>query len=600
MDLSPAGWRPGPTTNGIRNTFLAAGLRLGEYRTLAQWIWRDADLTHRAERGQLLFGALELFLNGGGKPGPGMVAGLFPPEVKMRDLLWEVASGAFADRHWYAPAAELGTRVYALTPSNRSEYALKIAQWELYAGNPAHAKAVLRDAIEGDRGESFEPGTNSVFAALRAYFLLLPEGERAAFAEDYPRRMRDAGEQVHATLAAVLLHGLAGDERAARQNLDDLIAMRLLSTSSGGTTPDARRWGYVMNNGAQLLAWNLDGLAAYYWRHALKEASAFERQDGDTMNFQAEIRARLLGVDVAMASDPQQGRESVETYLRTGPAWEIVTATAAQMMAASQFPAAARLYEALCRARPNEPENWRQLFLAYESGGDRAALERTLATLLASPGPLPANADPRRTRGRLANLRYAEDDDAGACWLLEHLHQSLPGLLPLLFQLAPMEEQAGRWEEAARVWAEAVPLDPGGGACMALARTRKHLRQPNASIAAYGELMRSAPEPVRSDAAARLTRLYLRLHRTDDARALAAGSLRTAPPPRFRPSRRVWRRPDSRRSRASCWRRRCAERTIPASGTTHSRRLCPTLPRGEGRSRHLRAGNAAAGILRPQ
>ena len=160
----------------LRNTFLAAGLRMGEYRTLAA-----LDLARRrveppsqsAANG--CSAALEQYFNAGGKPGPNIVADLFPPDVKMRDLLWQIASGAFADRHWYTQAAELGTRVYAMTPSNRSEYALKIAQWELYVGNVGHARAVLRDAAEADRGETFEPGSNAVFTALRAYFLLLPE-----------------------------------------------------------------------------------------------------------------------------------------------------------------------------------------------------------------------------------------------------------------------------------------------------------------------------------------------------------------------------------------------------------------------------------------
>ncbi len=440
--------------------------------------------------------------------------------MKLRDTLWEAASNGFADRHWYLQAAQLGTRVYALVPSNRSEYALKIAQWELYLGNAGHARAVLRDAIETDRGESFETSGNAVFAALRAYFLMLPEPERGAFVDDYLQRMRDSGEQAHATLAAVLLHGMTGDQRAAERDLDDLVSMRMLSTMTTGGTPDARRWNYVLNNGMQLQAWNLDALAAYYWRHALKEVSAFERQDGDATNFQTEIRGRLLTVDVATAADPQQARERVEEYLRAGPGWEAVANEAAQLLAASQYPSAARLYETLCRVRPGDAEHWRNLFLAEESSEDRAALERTLNFLLSDAPTLPAGLSRIDLVNRLANLREAEGDGTGACRLLEHAQSEAPGAFPLLIQLAQMEERAGRWEQAAHFWNEAIPFDPSGGARLSLAAVDEHLGQNDRAIGQLNDAMKSAVEPTRTNAAVHLAQLFLSTGRVDEARAL--------------------------------------------------------------------------------
>ena len=426
MDLV-AGWlRESPNDERIRNTFLATGLRLQRYRRhLAQWAWRDADLAHRAERGQWLLGALEQFLNKGGKPGPDIVAELFPPEVRLRDTLWEAASNGFADRHWYLQAAQLGTRVYALVPSNRSEYALKIAQWELYLGNGGHARAVLRDAIESDRGESFETSGNSVFAALRAYFLMLPEAQRGAFVDDYLQRMRDGGEQAHATLAAVLLHGMSGDQRAAERDLDDLVSMRMLSTMTTGGTPDARRWDYVLNNGMQLQAWNLDTLAAYYWRHALKEVSAFERQDGDATNSR---RKSVAACSRSMWPPPP-------TRNRPGNAWTNICGPG---WVGKRWPTRPRNCWPPRSIRPPRGSTKRSAASGPPTPNigaisfwpriraRTAAVERNLDFLLSNVSTLPAGLTRIDLINRLANLREAEGDGVGACRLLEHAQRRLP------------------------------------------------------------------------------------------------------------------------------------------------------------------------------
>ena len=438
----------------------------------------------------------------------------------MRDTLWEAASSAFAEHHWYAQAAELGTRVYALAAGNRSEYALKIAEWELVVGNAGHARTILRDAVESDRGDTLEVNGNAVFAALRAYDLLLPENERAVFTEGYLRRVRDQGNLAHAAISAVLLHGLAGDERAAEGDLNDLLSLRMLSTMSSGTSPDARRWTYVLNNGAQLQAWTLDTLAAYYWRHALKETSAFEREDGDALNAQADIRSRLLGVEVAMASDPQKAEERAADYLRSGPLWDSVAAAASQLLAAGQYPAATRLYEALRRARPAEAEYWRNLSVCYESAGDRAALERGLSELLSGASPLPAGVNRMELAVQLASVRQAEGDGVAACRLVERAQAQTPGGFPILVQLAHLAERAGRWETAIRAWTDAVPLDPSLSAKVSLADAEEHQGHGERAIALLGEASQLAHEPVRSVAVVHLARLYVAAGRIEDARVL--------------------------------------------------------------------------------
>ena len=97
MDLL-AGWigRADATGETATETFLNAGLRLGGYGRLADWAWRSRDPALVPARGQKLLAALRNYLAVGGKPGPGMVAELFPAEVRVREVLWTAAQSGFA------------------------------------------------------------------------------------------------------------------------------------------------------------------------------------------------------------------------------------------------------------------------------------------------------------------------------------------------------------------------------------------------------------------------------------------------------------------------------------------------------------------------
>ena len=128
--------RDDSTGDTALGAFLNAGLRLGDYRRLADWAWHADDRSLVAARGQKLLGALETFLRAGGKPGPGIVADLFPADVRGQEMLWAAAQNGFAVCHWYTQAAELGERVLAKATSARGSYAVETADWELSAGTP--------------------------------------------------------------------------------------------------------------------------------------------------------------------------------------------------------------------------------------------------------------------------------------------------------------------------------------------------------------------------------------------------------------------------------------------------------------------------------
>jgi tetratricopeptide (TPR) repeat protein len=519
-----AGWmKAQPADEALRGAFTGAGLHLGAYRTLAHWAWDEANASQTASNGQLLVLALVDYLAAGGKPGPDMVAGLFPPRTNVRELLWKAAEEGFAAQSRYAEAAELGERVVALSSSSRANFALPVAQWELYLGRGESARAVLRTALAEGVGDSFEPGTNPVFVVLREYFLLLPENERSGFADEYLRKTALGKGPAHAVLAAVLLHGLLGDWKTADSDLDRLLALRMLASDAGGGSADARRWTYLLNNGLQLEEWGLEPLAVHLWQRALREASAFDRLDNETLTVRSEIRTRLLGLRVALAPDPSRARQDIEDYLREDPPPGNVALLAAQFRESAQWPAAVLLDEYLCRAEPADPEYWRNLFAAYQATGDHAACDQALTTLLDGAQPLPNSLSRIDLICREASAREEEGDGESARRLLERARQKSPHSVPLLAQLANSYVLAGQPAKAIALWREALPFDVEGHAALALATLEESGGdRPEAIKVLEAERQHL---PGNFEATVQLGRLYAAAGRIDDLRALAAGRL---------------------------------------------------------------------------
>ena len=509
----------------VRGAFLAAGLRLVDYPPLAKWAWSDPGSGDHAQRSSALLGAIGQFLATGGRPGPDFVSELFPAAVGQASLLWESAK-QFADLHWYTQAAELGHHVLAAVRSGRAEYASGVAEWELYAGMIPQARETLRAAVEEGGGITFDTNSSPVLSALREYYLLLPRGERAAFVADYLRRMNARGDKIHATLAGVLLHGLDGDETAARHDLDALLATRLLATDEDGPSPNIRRWTYLLANGLQLESWNLDTEAVYLWRHALNEATAFDQQFGEAEGTLVEIRRRLLGAEVSVAANPEEARACVEAYLAGAPPTSIAAGVAGEMLNNSRFDAAIQIDEYLCRVEPNDGEHWRNLFAAYEAAGEPDRLEQTLAQLFQSKGSLPEGLPREDFVCRWAAARERDGDADGACRLLLDEQRTHPGALPVRVQLAQTCERAGRWAEAAAAWREATPLDPTAVPILGEANAEEHLGHREQAIRILHDNLQGRTGSGQDEIAIRLNRLYLAAGRTNDAQALANDLLR--------------------------------------------------------------------------
>ena len=509
----------------VRGAFLAAGLRLADYPGLAKWAWSDPSSDDHVQRSSALLGAIGQFLTTGGKPGPNFVGELFPPGIGQPVLLWESAK-QFADLHWYTQAAELGHHVLASVRSGRAEYASGVAEWELYAGLVPQARETLRAAVEEGGGTTFDVNSSPVLSALREYYLLLPTGERAAFVADYLRRMSARGDKVHATLAGVLLHGLDGDETAARRDLDTLLATRLLAADENGPSPNIRRWAFLLANGLQLESWNLDAEAVYLWRRALSEATAFDQQFGEAEGTLVEIRRRLLGAEVSVAANPEEARACVETYLAGSPPTGTASGVAGEMLNNSRFDAAIQIDEYLCRVEPNDSEHWRNLFAAYEAAGEPDRLEQTLARIFQSKGAFPEGLPREDFVCRWAAARERNGDPAGACRLLQDEQSTHPGLLPICVQLAQTYERAGRWAEAAATWRETTPLDPTAVPILGEANAEEHLGHPEQATKILHDNLRGRAGNGQDEIAIRLNRIYLATGRVDDAKALANDLLR--------------------------------------------------------------------------
>jgi predicted Zn-dependent protease len=514
-----AGWmKAAPADEPLRAAFTAAGMRLGAYHALAHWAWDEAG-PRQSDNQQLLVNSLIDFLTGGGTPGPGMVAALFPPEATVRDLLWKAAEEGFAAQDRYAEAAELGERVASLSSSARANYAFPVAQWDLYLGRVDNARAVLRGALATTGGDTFDPSRSPIYLVLREYFLLLPESERAGFADEYLRKAITSAGPAHAALSAVLLHGLLGDWQTADADIDRLLSLRMLANDTGAGSADSRRWDYLQNNGLQLQEWGLEPLAVRLWQRALREASAFEQQDNETLTVRSGIRTRLLGLEVALASNPARARQQIENYLREDPQPGNVALLATQFRESLQWPAAVLLSEYLCRVEPADPEYWRNLFAAYQSAGDIPAYDQALTTLLDGGQPLPNSLSRVDLICREAGVREAEGDNEGARRLLERARQKSPRSVPLLEQLANVYLLTGQQEKAVDLWQQALPFDADGQAALALATLDEGRNRRQDAI----DVLRQerAHQPGNFEATVQLARLYAAAGQIDDLRGIA-------------------------------------------------------------------------------
>ncbi len=525
-----------PADVQLHKAILVSGLRLGEYRRLATWIWspdeRGGGLRVRSRE---LVQSLAQWLTGPDiDAGPNLVADLFPPGVKARDALWLAASNVFAARQRYAEAVELGERLFATASADYlTAYGQELAHWQLYLGHTDRARTILRRVLAENEGDTLGASGGGLFALLREYYLLLPPGERRPFTEEYLAWTRQHSSAAYAVLCGVLLHGLGGDETAARHDLDTLLGMRLLTAKveDSNLSSDARRWDYLTANGWQLHEWNLTPLSIYLWRQALGGATGFDRQSGDSQQKVVELRNLLLLEEVETAATPQFAREYVENYLRTRPPIAEAAALASQWVSNSRFGEAARVDEYLCELEPDQADHWLERFAALKAAGDPAAAARLFRGVLENKAHFPANLGRLQVVQQLAELLENDLADAPGArrwlWRERKAGKSLDHS-PLAW-LARSYERAGQWENAARVWRE-IPDDPTGNAALNAGRIEAQYlgRSDEALSLVKSAVERNSPPGEHSRAIVTLAGLQIAAGRTDEAAELGFGLLHDA------------------------------------------------------------------------
>ena len=243
----------------VAQAFIWLALQAREYARLSAWL-KEKERTP-SER-DYLFIALGQTIENAGRTDPALLDALFTDGTHLR--LWQAAM-LFAGRSRFAEAIQLGRRVFEGATTQRALYGLELAHWCLFLGDAEQARAFLRATISSP-AEGFDA---PVCTALREYYLLLPEMERAAFVESYLGGIDATRDPMHAAIATALLRGLAGQEKEACAALDRLVQMRALSggeMSEPGTS-GVRHLRFLLETGTQLQALRLDHLAAYFGRN---------------------------------------------------------------------------------------------------------------------------------------------------------------------------------------------------------------------------------------------------------------------------------------------------------------------------------------------
>ncbi|MBE7209912.1 MAG: hypothetical protein INR65_02745 [Gluconacetobacter diazotrophicus] len=507
VDLT-ASWLPASNpleAERIDKIFLLAALRTEHYPALARWVW-NVRPEARGERSALLTETLQYFLSTGGRPGPEMVSQVFPAGAVSRADLWQAAGSVFADKHWYPQAVELGERALAMPAGTLSADAFQLARWELDAGRLEGARAVLRKALDGTTGASYEPTENdAVMADLRAGYLLLPAAERAGFAAEYLRRAQTGGGNgIHAALAAALLHGLGGDEEAAVHELDRIVDLHLLDSREGVESTDVRRWNYLFACGAQLEAWHLDRLAAHAWRRGLSEATVFDRHDAELSSLLGETRLHALVAETLAAEDPQEARERVTEYLQAQPTVLSQASAALALLNAGQQTAAIQIYERLQREVPVESDYPRALLSAQEAAGDLASVDAGLA---AEHTDNPATqVDTLVRRARLAEVIGQADRSRR---LLLQAWRIAPASATVLRPLTQALGHTQQLDDCEAVWREAIERDPSATSIDALADLEIQRGQKEAAFTLVHEATELRSEPSRGWWTGRRVNIYL-------------------------------------------------------------------------------------------
>lgn len=422
----------------VAQAFVWLGLQMQQYSRVSTWV---QDSKRSAEDRDLLPIALaQLPDRSEGELSPQLIAGLFPPEFKQRYLLWQAAT-IFAGHNHFADATQLGQRVFDNVSTDRPAYGVELAHWYLTAGDIDAARRVLRKSIDAT-GDGFDA---PVYKALREYFMLLAENERAPFVESYLSALRD--QPLHGAISATLLRGLQGDEKQAREAATRLLDMRAVTprTEDQGSSAD-RSWNFILTAGVQLQQWNLAPLAEFLWERALADTAMIRLQGGQAMGIARDVRLRLLAAQLPRARTMEISTR-IEEFSRKAPDDELMAL--GQLLENS---GAAResvlVYKLLWKRQPGNPVFLRIFLNACRAAGEPAAGSAAFEEIMAAG----STQNPVVFR-ELATLYLDLFTGVAASGTTQRILNSLMAAAPqdkmILQRLAQFHERRSEWNLAA-------------------------------------------------------------------------------------------------------------------------------------------------------
>jgi tetratricopeptide (TPR) repeat protein len=441
-----------PDDAQLKNAFIWLALQTRQFSRLNTWM--NVRERTAAERDYLLV-ALDQHLQAQGRAlDPMLLSQLFSDTSQGR--LWDAAK-IFEKRSRLREAVVLGQRVFDAVSTQRARYGVDLAGWYLRLGEVERAQEILRLSVQ-TTADSFDA---PVYAALRAYWLLLGPGERAAFSETYLAGLEKVAHPLHRAIAGSLLHGLAGNEIAARADLErmaSLGAMANFPLDDAGTS-GARRWAFLLSAGLRLISWKLEPLAVTLWERSLADSALIELEGDMALETSREIRRRLFALRIASTTSPEAARESIDAYARVASKDGMVQ-LGETLDNAGAHTQAVLVYRQVWEEDPANAQLLRSLITACRSAQDTETAEAAL-TRVVEGGLLRGNEVAHHENlVQLAEMLESQRRIERARTLLREATEQSPRDSRLALRFAQLSERCGQPAEAIATYQRVLASEP--------------------------------------------------------------------------------------------------------------------------------------------
>ena len=453
--------------------FIWLALQTRQYERLGKWL---ADKGRTPVERDFLVVALGQELDGNSVPAPGMIESLFAEGTHLRT--WQAAM-LFAARNRFREAITLGQRVFTQSSSQRAIYGLELAHWHLFLGEADAARETLRSSISSSAESLDAPVCN----ALREYYLLLPEKDRAGFVETYLHSPEAQHQPLHFALATVLLRGLARQMPEARAALDRLVEMQPMADTELGEADKSgnRHLRFILDTGAQLQALKMEDLAIYFWEKAMADEALVQLQSDQTGALAREIRLRLCSLHAAMA-EPGGMPVWAENYQRISPNDGVVP-LAGTLATIGAHARSIALFRQTWDRNPEDTEAMRNLLNECRTAGDNESAEAALRACLRDGGNSLHDGARREFVLQFADMLERKGDFEAARSALESAMQAAPNDTRVLLRLGQLHTRAGHTEEAVTTYQRLLVFEPGNTAArLALAEAYEKQGRPEDAL----------------------------------------------------------------------------------------------------------------------